>query len=85
MQTNGMDWSVTDAKVEEAVRRIVAAADPLKVILFASRARGDFRVRQRCRSRSDSGGRGGGCGEAGSAQPAVGDRDGGRSHRCVGR
>ena len=43
MQQNRTDWSVTDAKVEEAVRRIVAAADPLRVILFGSRARRDFR------------------------------------------
>lgn len=37
------DWTVTEAKVDEAVRAIVAAADPLKVILFGSRARGDQR------------------------------------------
>ena len=40
---DGLDWSVTDAKVEEAVRRIVATANPLRVVLFGSRARGDFR------------------------------------------
>lgn len=35
----------TDANVvEEIVRRIVRATDPLKVILFGSRARGDARA-----------------------------------------
>lgn len=33
-------WAVTPEKVQEAVRRIVEAAHPLKVILFGSRARG---------------------------------------------
>ena len=37
------DWSVTEDKIAEAVRRIVAAADPLQIILFGSRARGDHR------------------------------------------
>ncbi len=35
------DWSVTREKVDEAVRRIVAVADPLQIIAFGSRARGD--------------------------------------------
>ncbi len=37
------DWSVTPEKTDEAVRRIVAAADPLQIIIFGSRARGDHR------------------------------------------
>jgi predicted nucleotidyltransferase len=37
------DWSVTQEKVKEAVRRIVEKADPLQVIVFGSRARGDYR------------------------------------------
>ena len=37
------DWSVTEEKVSELVRRIVEAADPLEVIAFGSRARGDHR------------------------------------------
>jgi predicted nucleotidyltransferase len=37
------DWSVTKEKVEEALRRIIATADPLKIIAFGSRARGDHR------------------------------------------
>jgi predicted nucleotidyltransferase len=38
-----LDWSVTREKVDEAIRRIVAAADPLQIIAFGSRARGDHR------------------------------------------
>lgn len=34
-------WAVTPEKINEAVRRIVAAAKPRQVILFGSRARGD--------------------------------------------
>jgi predicted nucleotidyltransferase len=34
-------WTVTPEKVAEAVRRIVEAAHPVRVILFGSRARGD--------------------------------------------
>jgi predicted nucleotidyltransferase len=34
-------WAVTPDKVAEAVRRIVAVAHPLRVILFGSQARGD--------------------------------------------
>ncbi len=37
------DWSVTQEKVDEVVRRIVATADPLQIIVFGSRARGDHR------------------------------------------
>jgi len=35
------EWAVTPEKLNEAVRRIVAVADPVKVILFGSRARDD--------------------------------------------
>lgn len=34
-------WAVTPEKINEAVRRIVEAAHPVRVILFGSRARGD--------------------------------------------
>ncbi len=34
-------WAVTPEKLQEAVRRLVVAAQPSKVILFGSRARGD--------------------------------------------
>lgn len=34
-------WAVTPQKIDEAVRRIVASARPLKVIVFGSQARGD--------------------------------------------
>jgi uncharacterized protein len=34
---------VTPEKLQEAVRRIVETADPLQIILFGSRARGDYR------------------------------------------
>ena len=40
-QASYLDWSVTPEKIAEAVRRIVVTADPLKVVLFGSRARGD--------------------------------------------
>ncbi len=33
-------WAVTPEKVAEAVRRLVKAANPRKIILFGSRARG---------------------------------------------
>jgi predicted nucleotidyltransferase len=38
-----LDWSVTEEKVKEAVRRIVEVANPLQVIAFGSRARGEQR------------------------------------------
>jgi len=38
------DWSVTKEKVDELLRRIVATANPLQVIVFGSRARGDHRA-----------------------------------------
>ena len=34
-------WQVTPEKLQEAVRRLVAVARPLKIILFGSRARGE--------------------------------------------
>ena len=34
-------WAVTPEKVAEAVRRIVEAAHPVRVILFGSQARGE--------------------------------------------
>jgi predicted nucleotidyltransferase len=34
-------WRITPAKVDEAVRRIVAAANPSRVILFGSYCRGE--------------------------------------------
>lgn len=34
-------WAVTPEKIDEAVRRIVASAQPLKVIVFGSQSRGD--------------------------------------------
>lgn len=34
-------WAVTPEKIGEAVRRIVEAAHPVRVILFGSQARGD--------------------------------------------
>ena len=34
-------WGVTDEHVAEAIRRIVAQADPLQILVFGSRARGD--------------------------------------------
>ena len=42
MQTNPQPlWAVTPEKLAEAVRRIVEAAHPVRVILFGSQARGD--------------------------------------------
>ncbi len=43
MTTTLQDWVVTEAKVAEAVRRIVEVANPLQIIAFGSRARGDHR------------------------------------------
>lgn len=42
-QTTTPVWAVTPDKIQEAVRRLVVAAHPLKIILFGSRARGDAR------------------------------------------
>ena len=38
-----IDWAVTEERVAEMLRRIVATADPLQIIAFGSRARGDHR------------------------------------------
>jgi len=37
------EWFVTEQKVREAVRRLVEAVDPLAIIAFGSRARGQHR------------------------------------------
>jgi predicted nucleotidyltransferase len=37
------DWYVTEAKVEDAVQRLIDAVDPLEIIAFGSRARGTHR------------------------------------------
>ena len=42
-QTNTPVWALTPEKIQEAVRRLVVAARPRKIILFGSRARGDER------------------------------------------
>jgi uncharacterized protein len=42
-QTTTPFWAVTREKIREAVRRLVVAARPRKIILFGSRARGDAR------------------------------------------
>jgi predicted nucleotidyltransferase len=36
-------WAVTPEKIAEAIRRLVQAANPRKIILFGSRARGQAR------------------------------------------
>ena len=36
-------WAVTPEKIKEAVRRLVEAARPRRIILFGSQARGDAR------------------------------------------
>jgi uncharacterized protein len=36
-------WAVTPEKLQEGVRRLIAAAHPQKIILFGSRARQDAR------------------------------------------
>jgi predicted nucleotidyltransferase len=38
-----LDTSVSEEKVLAAVERIVAAANPVRIVAFGSRARGDFR------------------------------------------
>lgn len=37
------EWFVTEQKVQEAVRRLIEAVDPLAIIAFGSRARGQHR------------------------------------------
>jgi predicted nucleotidyltransferase len=34
-------WAVTPGKIQEAVRRLVAASHPLRIIMFGSQSRGD--------------------------------------------
>jgi len=43
VQSHQLDWSVTEEKVAEAMRRIIETANPLQIIAFGSRARGDHR------------------------------------------
>jgi len=38
-----LDFSVTEEKILAAVERIVEVADPVRIVAFGSRARGDFR------------------------------------------
>ena len=38
----GQAWAVTAAKVDEVVKRLVAAASPLRLIAFGSAARGEL-------------------------------------------
>jgi len=38
-----IDWAVTEERVAEMLRRIIAMANPLQIIAFGSRARGDHR------------------------------------------
>ena len=38
-----LDISVTEEKILAAIERIVEAANPIRIIAFGSRARGDFR------------------------------------------
>jgi predicted nucleotidyltransferase len=42
--SQGFDFTVTQTKVEELVRRIVASMEPIEVIAFGSRARGEHRA-----------------------------------------
>ncbi|HLE30853.1 MAG TPA: nucleotidyltransferase domain-containing protein [Anaerolineales bacterium] len=43
MNAKTNDRQVTENDIREMARRIIAAADPIKVILFGSRARGNAR------------------------------------------
>ena len=40
-ETGSREWAVTAEKLEEAVRRLVRVASPVRIILFGSHARGD--------------------------------------------
>jgi len=44
MLSEDRDWRVTEARVTEAVRRLVEATHPLQIIAFGSRARGNHRI-----------------------------------------
>jgi predicted nucleotidyltransferase len=39
--TGTPQWALTPEKLDEAVQRLVAVADPVRIVLFGSRARGD--------------------------------------------
>jgi hypothetical protein len=39
-QTGDLSWTVTEEKVWTALERLIAAADPVKIVAFGSRARG---------------------------------------------
>lgn len=39
-QARALDWSVTEDKLLAALQRLVAAADPVRIVAFGSRARG---------------------------------------------
>lgn len=39
-QTTDLSWAVTEEKVWTALERLIAAADPVKIVAFGSRARG---------------------------------------------
>jgi predicted nucleotidyltransferase len=39
----GFEWGVTQERIDEAVRRIVRAVNPLRVVAFGSWARGESR------------------------------------------
>ena len=39
-QTRDLSWTVTEEKVWTALERLIAAADPVKIVAFGSRARG---------------------------------------------
>jgi predicted nucleotidyltransferase len=41
-QTVVLDWSITEEKVAEALERILAVSNPVRIVAFGSRARGDF-------------------------------------------
>lgn len=41
MTPDGKSWRVTPEKVEQAIKRLVEAARPLKIILFGSYVRGE--------------------------------------------
>jgi len=44
LNTDPPVWAVTPEKLREAVRRLVDAAHPRKIILFGSHARGDAQI-----------------------------------------
>jgi uncharacterized protein len=42
-QTGDISWAVTEEKVWTALQRLIAAADPVKIVAFGSRAKGTAR------------------------------------------